>query len=232
MNVVYNYIKYLVRLLGNSTIIYNYGVAIDVKNLGQEDKTLLLKNGWEVDEAEIILNFVKKTDVVLEVGACIGFISNLVAKIVDSENLVVVEANPEAIPLLQRNMFLNGNEFRIINGLVTKGSKGKIYISKSKLSSKTNMKNYDKCYDVERLDIEELLAETKANFLVMDIEGEEYDVLNGLNCEHLDKILVEFHGIKNNHDSYINIIRNIEVSGLILEKRGQNDDRVHYFSRK
>lgn len=54
----------------------------------------------------------------------------------------------------------------------------------SKTSIKTN---------VEMFDINLELEKNKANFLIIDIEGGEYDLFKHLNLQKINKIAVEFH---------------------------------------
>tara|TARA_E500000178_G_scaffold312362_1_gene328977 strand:+ start:1903 stop:2280 length:378 start_codon:yes stop_codon:yes gene_type:complete len=51
------------------------------------------ENRYEIEEYNIVNNFFNKNDNVLEIGACLGYVTNLLSKKV---NLVItVEANPE-----------------------------------------------------------------------------------------------------------------------------------------
>ena len=69
---------------------------------------------YEAGERELIRQFLRADDRVIELGGCIGVLSCLVnSQLIWRNNHLVVEANPELIPLLRRHRELNRASFQI-----------------------------------------------------------------------------------------------------------------------
>ena len=67
-----------------------------------------LSDAYEAEERQLVQEYVKPGDSVLELGACIGVVSCVTNKMLaDKSRHVVVEANPFCIPSLYRNRDLN-----------------------------------------------------------------------------------------------------------------------------
>ena len=77
--------------------------------------------GYEAKEAGLVAAFISKNDIVFEVGAGIGFLSTLCAKIVGNDNVHAYEANPQLIPVIQNVHQKNGVSPHIYNVLLGNG---------------------------------------------------------------------------------------------------------------
>ncbi len=84
---------------------------------------------YEKEEATNLTRFLKPGDCIPELGACLGYVSCLANKMLkDSQNHVVLEANPSLIPYIARNGEENGRGFRIENEMVSKREYNTFYI--------------------------------------------------------------------------------------------------------
>ena len=132
---------------------------------------------YETEEIKL-LSHVKSPGNILELGACLGVVSVITNhEIVTGGDQVhtVVEANPDLIPYLMRNRRNNSCNFNIINGLVSKTSKGDFWSydkivagSADRLDKREKNKTQHK---VPVCQLEEL-SQTAFNTLIIDIEGE------------------------------------------------------------
>ncbi len=169
-----------------------------------------LKNGqWESDEYKY-LSLLPPDCSVLELGACIGFISCATNKILKNrENHVVFEANPNLITILENNRKNNNCDFTIINKILANGD-GTVQFKVDKrsiLGSTTELLPHSRIsqsYEIEKISIEKLEKDTGLSFdaLICDIEGGEYELFEScLPQEFIKKlrfVSVEFHWNANN----------------------------------
>src|SRR6185436_13873583 len=72
------------------------------------------QGSYEKEERELIKRWIRPSDRVLELGACLGIVSCVTNKLLaDKSRHVVVEANPFCIPTLVQNKELNRAGFRV-----------------------------------------------------------------------------------------------------------------------
>lgn len=188
------------------------GVAFGHKMfLDEEDSLSLFSLGvHEPFEAETIIKEVKKGDVVLDIGANIGFFTLLFAKIVgETGKVYAFEPDPENFELLKKNVNLNGykNVVMLNKAVSNKSEKVNLYISKK---NKGDHRIYDSGDSREFIEVEAIRLDDyfkdyyrKINFIKMDIQGAEEKAINGmrniLDSNEKVKIITEFwpYGLKN-----------------------------------
>lgn len=164
---------------------------------------------WEKEEIEMLLPHINEESIVLELGGCVGVLSCLVnQKMTVRENMVVVEANPELIDVLNNNKESNKLDFHIshnaaswcnkkvnfnFNGLAVSGS------IQEKNWLKENEDQYGQYKNLELTTVTPMDLEAeyglKFNTLSCDIEGEENELLYNL-FEYFKSykvMCVEFH---------------------------------------
>ncbi len=96
--------------------------------LGKKPMNSIATGAWEDSEIQLCKKYLKSTDTILELGACIGVVSCVTNKMLDNpENHVVVEANPETSKVLALNKEKNESQFEIENCLVFRNHTGKFY---------------------------------------------------------------------------------------------------------
>ncbi len=79
-------------------------------------RSCFLDGSYEAEERELIRTYLRPTDTVLELGACLGIVSCMTNKILaDKSRHVVVEGNPFCIPSLHRNRDINKAGFLVEN---------------------------------------------------------------------------------------------------------------------
>lgn len=160
---------------------------------------------FEKFETELVRKEIKKGDVVLDIGANIGYYSLIFSQIVGTEGRVFAfEPDPNNFALLKKNIEIN-NLKNVI--LIQKA------VSDTSIPLTLYLCDYNhaqhriypspRCNEkitVESTTIDEYLSKTefynKINFVKMDVEGAEYDVIEGMkNTLKLNpklKLLCEF----------------------------------------
>ena len=141
---------------------------------------------------EYYYKFVKSYDIVLDIGANIGLFTILSE---NAKKIICIEPLKQAIPLLKKNILENNlsKKTNIINAAV--GKKGKLIIEVDKklnLSRIVNKKNKN-TYEVKSFHLKDLIKKYKSNFLRLDVEGYEYEILFKKIPKEINKISMEFH---------------------------------------
>jgi FkbM family methyltransferase len=136
-------------------------------------------NFYEKQERRYLKQFLPKNATVLELGACLGVVSCLTNRLLDSpERHVVVEANPRLVPVIEANKQRNGCGFQVENCMVSSKKANSFYIGKTILMS-SNRRQSAEQISVQGKTVAELEQQHGLRFdaLVMDIEGGELDFL-------------------------------------------------------
>ena len=197
---------------------------LDVNDPGIS-RTLAIKGTREQDQVYVVRRELKKGMAVLDIGANIGSYALLEASLIGLEGVVyALEPSPQNYSLLKKNIELNQFESVILPrqvGAANQTGVGKFYLhSASNLHTFHPQKyrefadlpdDYQKTIDVEIVNIGEYLQDKRAiDFIRMDIEGYEVEVLEGL----------------------MNSIRENELSPMILfEVHRPKYDDVHHNMR-
>ena len=160
----------------------SYGIYFYVRALSDDLYSVMPEREGDVNEA--ILNFLKEGDVFIDVGANIGYYSILAGKIVGERGRVIsVEPIPSSSEVLNLNIKLNRsnnvtviqkaawNSNEIINMHIPKGFFG--------LASIYESQNATDLLTVEGVPLDEILRASKVDFLKIDAEGSEYQILEG-----------------------------------------------------
>lgn len=205
-------------------------------------KERLMSGKWESEEAEYI-KLLNPDSTVLELGACIGYISNLTNKLLtNKEKHVVVEANPKLIPVLENNKIINDAKFSIENVILSDIDNDDVSFfldKRSILGSTLNL--IPKNRILEEMTLKTTTLNTlqnkynlKFDALICDIEGGEYDLFeNCLTDDILPQfkyITVEFHwNEKNSHSRYYKIIERLEKLNFQLIKIKASTGQMQIF---
>ena len=129
---------------------------------------------------------------------------------------------------------MNLNYFKVINCIVSKRKEVDFYINKeihsSSIEKRISSKNKVK---IKCVTLEEIYKKFKYNFLLLDIEGNEYELLlNNKWPSDLNKILIEFHGIRKHSglkDNFYNEVLNKLSKNKFVEKASEG--RVKFFQK-
>ncbi len=165
--------------------------------------TKALEQGrYEGGESKALLRHLKRGDRVLDLGAGAGFLSSLAARVVGGENVTAVEASPEMLPVLRRNLNLNeAGEARVLHGAVVADDHPQAVVRfevaeafwASRIGGDEAGGGKARLIEVPALKFRALVDEVQPSVLVMDIEGGELDIcqLDWPACLRL--VIMEIH---------------------------------------
>ena len=199
-------IKHLVRMLKsrirkilNIKKIKLHGVWIELThdNISPELKDFFYNESYEGEEIGILSQHLSNDDVVMEIGAGIGFLSTYCAKKIGSKRVFAYEANPFMIDKIKDTYNLNNVNATIKNTLLSNREESiNFYLEKNFWSSSTiKRSDYAKCIQIKSTNINQEIEKIKPNFLIIDIEGGERDLVPMIDFDNnnINKVIIEIH---------------------------------------
>ncbi len=150
---------------------------------------------YEGSEFKIIKSQLESDDVVMELGTGIGFISSYCAKQIGSERVFTYEANPQLESDIVRNYQLNNVAPNLEMCILGEQSGEKtFYLQKDYwISSVIPTSSYSQKINVRVKSFNEAILQIKPTFLIIDIEGGEYDLFKYADLSNVKKICLELH---------------------------------------
>jgi FkbM family methyltransferase len=194
-------LRYLVRTPLEAWVLKE--AAIDRQ---YEVASLAIENGWSI----------------VDIGAGIGEFTLDVARRCPDSRILAYEPNPESFSLLIRN--LEGNQIENVEAFpyaIGSGSPGRTMLQPEAepVTSSTSLDHGAAAVDVPQRSLKDVLAtlgETGPEFLKIDCEGCEYDVVLGAERSVLDRfgaICLEFHEATTGR-SHTELIRQLNDHGF------------------
>lgn len=185
-------IEYKLLFYNKTDFIYylNKNTKISLNKNSIISKYIL--NDFEYDEVQLIHQVVKKNDIVLDIGAHIGFYTLQLANIVGNQGTVYAyEASPKNYSLLKKNIGLNNfNNIVTKNIAISNNYNNYLNIYENSLQFDAfNSINYAieknaSMHTINSTTIDNEIAinnidQNKISFIKIDVEGWEYFVLSG-----------------------------------------------------
>ena len=209
------------------------GVRINPDNpaLSPSMRARICSANYEVHEARCVTTLVEQEEIVLELGGGIGYISSLVWNTGRASQIVVVEANPDTIPVIQETHTLNNVKALVLNGVAMpdcgKESFIPFYVRSDFWASSLSPEpwGYSREVSVPCLDFKALLATHQPSLLICDIEGGEANLLGSIPCmPSVQKIVLELHqdltGAEGIRDIFLNLSKQGFAYDPLLSQRG------------
>jgi FkbM family methyltransferase len=179
---------------------------------------------YEAKEAKWVFKAVRANDRVLELGAGIGVITSLIAKI-SGVQVWSFEANPSTAALAQRVISANGiGNVVLSQGLLAAGEPHTIpfYVRKDLWMSSMdkNQGPYEREISLTSTNIDDFIAHHAINVLVMDIEGAEQDLLCKSELAGIDRVFLELHDHLYGLSGIREITQALAAKGFAYDPRG------------
>ena len=150
----------------------------------------------------------KAGDTIIDLGAHIGKYAIRSGKLVGKKGKVLaIEVEPNSYDLMCKNIKLNHFEDRIIPlNIAISNKNGKIpfFVSKGRSNVSSMYTKWDKQIEVDAITIDELIRTEKLdkiNWIQMDMEGAEYEAIEGasntIKSAIIENFIIETHTKKN-----------------------------------
>jgi len=146
---------------------------------------LSVNKDWGDFEKEVIEKQIKKGDVILDIGANIGFYTLIMAKLVGEKGKVYAfEADPTNFEILKKNVEVNGyKNIVLVNKVVSnKNEKIKFYVDRGNTAGNSLFNGDKEEYnEVDAIKIDDYFPNNKKiDFIKIDIEGSEGRAMKGM----------------------------------------------------
>jgi len=214
------------------------GAGLDLKE-NSIHKQLALDGIRENQATRIMQKFISPNDVVLELGANIGYYVLIEAKIIKNGFIYAVEPSPENVNLLKKNVVLNNlRNIEICDiAIADKTRRAELFLSKASnfhsLIKHKKSQHSQKSIMVRTETVDYFLKKRKQiTFLRMDIEGYETEVIKSMEKTFLSpkfrKIFVEIHPHNVSAKKMRSFLEKMKTHGFKLEHAISHDN----FQRK
>lgn len=157
-------------------------------------------NRYELKETEAALRVVREGDVVVELGAGVGYMSTLVASKRNIKKVHAFEANPDLIPYIKSVHAANNITNATVHHAILGKRKGTadFYVRKNILASsmtpnEEGSEGEARHEKVDVLNAGQMFKEIKPTVLICDIEGAEADLIPELDLSTLRAAIIETH---------------------------------------
>lgn len=188
---------YLIRRITKPKVVKNYGIKINLdKNISPFIRNYIYSGRYEKKELYILKNVINNNDKILEVGTGLGFLSIYCSKILGSNKVLTYEANRELFNIIRQNFKLNNVNPKLVNAILSdKKSSDYIFINEENFWSSSVIKRNSKAKKIKvpTENINNVITDNIINFLIIDIEGGEKDLIYKINFSKIKKILIEIH---------------------------------------
>ncbi len=180
------------------------GVKFKVRTEAKDDAIGTILGVWAQENHSHSRASIKDSGVVIDIGAHIGTFSVMAATLSRKAKIYAYEPHPENFGLLRDNILLNGLEERISpvnSAVVGQGGAGKraLHIGNVTSTHSFYFSSGDNRMTVACLTLPDIFQSNgikQCDFLKIDCEGAEYEILFNTPPEYMDRIgtiHVEFH---------------------------------------
>lgn len=226
---------YAVRRAFRPAIIRHFGVrlAVDRDVLSPAIVDSLYRGGYEAAEVDIIRRTLTPEDRVLEIGGGIGFIGIVAARIVRRPDAVlIVEANPQIIPLMRDNFRLNGVWPTVRNVVLGQDGRAEVrfYLHRDFWASSLTACQGARETKVPQQDVRSILREFRPTYVIVDIEGGEIDLFNNLELDGIEKLCLEIHPAQTGRAAVEELLASLVRQQFVREGMSRRED-VLFFRR-
>ncbi len=154
----------------------------------------LMRGGYEYEERQLLMAIPQPGDRLPEIGACLGVMGILAARLIGEENVTSQEANPVLERYIRAKHELNGLFLKLIAKAVTsEGGTTEFHFTDNVDGSSIQEFNGSRKTRVESESINKAIAEHDPSVLVIDAEGSEIQLLPQAEFHSIRAVLVEFH---------------------------------------
>lgn len=156
---------------------------------------------YEEEESRYLKEYLSPDAKVLELGSCLGYVSCLTNKLLsDNSAHVVLEANPNLIPWIDKNKQENSCQFAIENCIISNEEMNDFYIHHLIVGGSAKRKTPNRI-NIKGETFQGLRKKYELDFdtLIMDIEGGELDLFRNYQegIAEFDQIFMEVHPFAN-----------------------------------
>ena len=172
------------------------GIKVPVgRHMNEVIQNFVYSGEYEKPELELVKSHLLPNDIVMEVGAGVGLVSSYCAKEIGSERVFAYEANPVLEQHIRNTYKLNNVAPTLEICLIGEQIGEQIFYAADAfwISSAIQPEGQAKAIKVPVKSFNQEVRRINPSFLIMDIEGGEYEILNSPDLHNIQKIVIELH---------------------------------------
>ena len=235
----YIYPKVYYKLINDTFVIFRTKTDLRIKIRVRSTDLMALTNVWMINEYDIEDFEINVNDTVIDIGAHIGLFSLLVSQLCKTGKILSFEPVRENFDLLVSNLKLNHIENVLpFNMAVSKNlDKLNLFLNDDQ-SAHSIFPKSSESISVESTSLLKIFEKNKISsckLLKLDCEGAEYEIIDSLPSEYLDKIqniVMEYHSADTKPELVKNLIQKIKNAGFKIKTRPHHDDMGFLIARK
>lgn len=214
-------------------IVETGGIMLPVgDHMSQYMKDVLRSGDYEKEELRIVGSRLEPGDRVLELGTGIGLLSAYCTRRLGSERVFTYEANPELEQPIRSVYKLNKVEPQLSMCILGErsGTQDFYIMPDFWASSQSNLSQLGKRVTVPVRSFNSELKASRATFLIIDIEGGEYELLKIADLSQIQRIAIEIHYKLLGQQKANETIERIQAQGFVLDNEISTKQEL-FFSR-
>jgi FkbM family methyltransferase len=202
--------------------------------------SVLASGRYEKTEIQLLRNILRKGDRVLELGAGVGVVSAVAAQTIGAENVTAVEANPGLIPVIKETHRLNGfAKISLIQGAAVPNPTTKtvpFYQRENFWASSLDLREGEHAStqasaETPLVDLNALLKARQPTVIVIDIEGGELGIFDGVDLAGVRSVIMELHPRVYGLDGVNAVFTTLSDQGFTYDCKMSRGGTVVTFSR-
>ena len=210
------------------------GIQICVpENIPEDLEQALYYGYYEENELKIISSQLKQDDIVMELGTGLGLLSTFCASQIGSDRVFSYEANPELKSIIQQNYALNKVSPHLENCMLGNELKEVPFYISNSIWDSSNIE-YKENLRVVQIPVKALnkeIEEINPSFLIIDIEGGEYELFQDIDFHNVKKLAIELHEYIIGFDKAIFVKSKLTEAGFQLNEEFSYGGRELFWER-
>ena len=235
----YVYPKVYWQLTNDKIVVFETKTGLKIKIRVKSTDLMALTNVWMINEYDVDGFEINSSDIIIDVGAHIGLFSLLVSQFCKTGKIFSFEPIRENFDLLVSNLALNHieNVFPFNVGVSKKSGKLNLFLNNDQSAHSVFPKGSESI-TVEAISLQKIFDEkqiSSCKLLKLDCEGAEYDIIDSLPVEYLDKIqnmAIEYHLADTKPELIKNLILKIKNAGFKIKTGPHYNDMGFLIARK
>ncbi|MDB5200759.1 MAG: FkbM family methyltransferase [Ferruginibacter sp.] len=153
----------------------------------------IVNGRYEEGEIAIVKQTLAADDIVLEIGTGLGFVSSYCSAKIGSDRVFTFEGNPLNVAMANKVFEKNQVSPKLKNAVLGMGSGMVDFPVDEQHRLGSSMLREGKMRPVPLVDLNETIRVLQPTYLVMDIEGAEYNILKMISMQSIVKLQFELH---------------------------------------
>ncbi len=189
------------------------------RSLGFHTLRWIINGQYESGEISIIKKTLSKEDKVLEIGSGLGFVTSYCSLIVGNNQVVSYEANPLNVEMALQVFRKNQVSPELRNAMLgDKYGSVSFPVNRNKRLASSILTTGNELVEVPIEPLNEVIRQLQPTYLIMDIEGAEYDVFRILDPYTIKKIQFELHPELLGETKSMQIFRILKEHGFVKDE--------------